>query len=64
MAQYRLGELFCGPGGIACGASLADIGNKNYSIVPLGQTIMTKILAIHTFKIFALRILRALSAEM
>ena len=33
MAQYRLGELFCGPGGIACGASLADIGNKNYSIV-------------------------------
>ena len=33
MAQYRLGELFCGPGGIACGASLADIGKKNYSIV-------------------------------
>ena len=33
MAKYRLGELFCGPGGIACGASLADIGDKNYSIV-------------------------------
>lgn len=33
MAQYRLGELFCGPGGIACGASLADIGNRDYSIV-------------------------------
>ena len=33
MPRYRLGELFCGPGGIACGASLADIGNQNYSIV-------------------------------
>ena len=33
MAKYRLGELFCGPGGIACGASLADIGDKNYLIV-------------------------------
>ena len=25
--QYRLGELFCGPGGIAWGAVHADIGN-------------------------------------
>lgn len=33
MARFKLGELFCGPGGIACGASLADIGNKEYSIV-------------------------------
>ena len=24
--QYRLGELFCGPGGIAWGATHADIG--------------------------------------
>lgn len=33
MAIYTLGELFCGPGGIAYGASLADIGNPDYGIV-------------------------------
>ena len=27
--QYRLGELFCGPGGIAWGATHADIGNSD-----------------------------------
>lgn len=31
--QYRLGELFCGPGGIAWGATHADIGDPNYTIV-------------------------------
>mgnify|MGYP003291087894 CR=1 FL=1 len=31
--MFRLGELFCGPGGIACGAKMADIGNEDYSIV-------------------------------
>ena len=30
---YRLGELFCGPGGIAWGATHADIGIPQYSIV-------------------------------
>ena len=25
--EYKLGELFCGPGGIAYGAMTADIGN-------------------------------------
>lgn len=30
---YKLGELFCGPGGIAWGALNADIGNDNYKIV-------------------------------
>lgn len=30
---FRLGELFCGPGGLAWGAVHADIGNPNYSIV-------------------------------
>jgi len=29
---YRLGELFCGPGGIAWGAIHADIGNSEYTI--------------------------------
>lgn len=33
MATYRMGELFCGPGGIACGARLADIGNNDFKIV-------------------------------
>ena len=31
--MYRLGELFCGPGGIAWGALHADIGNNDYSII-------------------------------
>ncbi|MCC8014038.1 MAG: DNA cytosine methyltransferase [Eubacterium sp.] len=30
---YKLGELFCGPGGIAWGAVNADIGNPEYKIV-------------------------------
>lgn len=30
---YRLGELFCGPGGIAWGATHADIGDPNYTII-------------------------------
>ena len=30
---YRLGELFCGPGGIAWGATNADIGDPEYRIV-------------------------------
>ena len=29
---FRLGELFCGPGGIAWGALHADIGDPNYQI--------------------------------
>lgn len=30
---FRLGELFCGPGGIAWGATNATIGNPDYKIV-------------------------------
>ena len=33
MSIFRLGELFCGPGGIACGAKLADIGRDDFKIV-------------------------------
>jgi len=33
MPVYRLGELFCGPGGLAYGALHADIGLNNYKIV-------------------------------
>lgn len=33
MPQFRLGELFCGPGGIAWGATTAKIEDPNYSIV-------------------------------
>lgn len=33
MPKYRLGELFCGPGGIAYGAITAKIKNADYSIV-------------------------------
>ncbi len=31
--MFRLGELFCGPGGIAWGATHADIGNPEFTIV-------------------------------
>ncbi len=30
---FRLGELFCGPGGLAWGATHADIGDPNFGIV-------------------------------
>lgn len=30
---FELGELFCGPGGLACGATMADIGVPNFKIV-------------------------------
>jgi DNA (cytosine-5)-methyltransferase 1 len=33
MTKYRLGELFCGPGGIAHGAVTAKISNPDYKIV-------------------------------
>lgn len=33
MPTYRLGELFCGPGGIACGATNARISDPDYRIV-------------------------------
>jgi len=31
--KFRLGELFCGPGGIALGSKLARIGDDNYQII-------------------------------
>lgn len=31
--MFRLGELFCGPGGLAWGATTADIGNDDFKIV-------------------------------
>jgi DNA-methyltransferase (dcm) len=33
MSVFKLGELFCGPGGIAYGAMTADIGNPDFRIV-------------------------------
>jgi DNA (cytosine-5)-methyltransferase 1 len=33
MPQYRLGELFCGPGGIAYGAATATVENPSFRIV-------------------------------
>lgn len=34
ITEFRLGELFCGPGGLACGALRAKIEDPNYRIVP------------------------------
>ena len=33
MSKFRLGELFCGPGGIAYGATTAQIDNPDFGIV-------------------------------
>lgn len=33
MKVFKLGELFCGPGGIALGATNATIDNKDFKIV-------------------------------
>ena len=33
MTQFKMGELFCGPGGIAYGAITAKIANPNYKII-------------------------------
>ena len=33
MAIYRLGELFCGPGGLAWGATNANIGRDDFGII-------------------------------
>lgn len=33
MAIFRLGELFCGPGGLAYGATTADINNPHFRII-------------------------------
>lgn len=30
---FKLGELFCGPGGLAKGAQLADIGDDDWKII-------------------------------
>ena len=32
MSKFRLGELFCGPGGIAYGATTAQIDNPDFGI--------------------------------
>ena len=33
LKRFKLGELFCGPGGLACGALKAEIEDKEYCIV-------------------------------
>lgn len=33
LVEYKLGELFCGPGGLAWGAVNAEIENKDYHII-------------------------------
>ena len=35
MTKFRLGELFCGPGGLACGAlnTTVGVGDNAFSIV-------------------------------
>ena len=56
---FKLGELFCGPGGLAWGATHADIGNPEYKIVHAWRT-----LAKHTVEIFALMFRRVFTMLM
>ena len=53
---FRLGELFCGPGGLAWGATHADIGISKLST--LGQMTMMKI---HVKHIGAISVLISLA---
>ena len=36
---FRLGELFCGPGGIAHGATTANINNPGYTKIFICSTL-------------------------
>ena len=47
MAIYKLGELFCGPGGLAWGATNADIGLDDFKIEHAWANDSITILAIH-----------------
>lgn len=61
---FRLGELFCGPGGLAYGATHADIGNDDLKLSMRGQTIMIGLPVILTFTIFVPMRLTALCVGM
>ena len=50
---FKLGELFCGPGGLAWGATHADIGNPNFKITTHGLMTMMRILVRLTVAIYA-----------
>ena len=38
---YRLGELFCGPGGLACGALQPQAVTELFPLLMRGQMILT-----------------------
>jgi len=61
---FRLGELFCGPGGIACGAhnAVSDDGEKRLSM--RGQMISIPIHAKHMQRISVMVMLLQFTAVM
>lgn len=61
---FRLGELFCGPGGLAYGATHANIGMMILKLSMRGQTIMIGLPVILIFTTFALMRLTALCLGM
>ncbi len=54
MGAFKLGELFCGPGGIAYGALQAKSNDGAFKIETHGQMIMMLILAKHIVRISVL----------
>ena len=52
METFKLGELFCGPGGIACGALRAKAKTAYLQLNMLGPMIMTRIHVKHIAKTF------------
>ena len=40
--EFKLGELFCGPGGLALGATTAKIEDSDYKIICQKQNLKTK----------------------
>jgi hypothetical protein len=56
---YRLGELFCGPGGIGWGATNSNIGDDNFRIVMIMMNLPVRHIAI----IFVLMLLKLFTME-
>ena len=61
---FKLGELFCGPGGLAWGATHADIGNPEYKIVHAWANDYDENTCKHTVEIFALMFRRVFTMLM
>lgn len=64
METFKLGELFCGPGGIACGALRAKSDDGSFTIEHAWRMIMMRIYVKHIVKTSAPNLLKRFIAAM